>query len=55
MQLVRGLVDDLVQEGYGGMDFAALIELEAKRAGLDLAPDIDPVDDGLTPAAGRPA
>ena len=47
----------LVDAGYSGMDFAALIELQAKRSGLTLAEDIDPVDDGLSPAAaaGRPA
>ena len=56
MQLVRDLVDQLIDAGYSGMDFAALIELQAKRSGLTLAEDIDPVDDGLSPAAaGRPA
>ncbi len=49
VQLVRDLVDQLVDEGYGGVDFAALIALQARRSGLELAQDTDPVDDGLAP------
>ncbi len=39
MQVVRGLVQELIDAGYTGVDFAALIELEAARAGLDMAAD----------------
>jgi 3-hydroxyisobutyrate dehydrogenase len=47
MQLVRDTVQELIDAGYTDTDFAALIALEAQRAGLKLAPDGDPVDDGL--------
>src|SRR5215469_5296397 len=47
MRLVRAVVQDLMDAGYTDTDFAALIALEAQRAGLELAEDHDPVDDGL--------
>jgi 3-hydroxyisobutyrate dehydrogenase len=47
MQLVRGLVQEAIDAGQTGVDFAALIEVEAARAGLDMAADPDPVADGL--------
>jgi 3-hydroxyisobutyrate dehydrogenase-like beta-hydroxyacid dehydrogenase len=47
MRLVRAVVQDLIDAGYTDTDFAALIALEAQRAGLELAEDHDPVDDGL--------
>jgi 3-hydroxyisobutyrate dehydrogenase-like beta-hydroxyacid dehydrogenase len=47
MRLVRAVVQDLIDAGYTDTDFAALIALEAQRAGLELAEDDDPVDDGL--------
>ena len=33
--------------GYEGVDFAALLDLEAKAAGLELTPEDVPVSDGL--------
>jgi 3-hydroxyisobutyrate dehydrogenase len=48
MRLVRGVVQDAIDAGHTGVDFAALIELEADLAGLELAHDSDPVWDGLT-------
>jgi len=47
MQLVRGLVQEAIDAGQTGVDFAALILAEADRAGLDLAADADLVADGL--------
>jgi len=47
MQLVRGLVQEAIDAGHTGVDFAALILAEADRAGLDLAADADLVADGL--------
>ena len=47
MQLVRALVQAAIDAGHTGVDFAALIEVEAERAGLDMATDPGPVADGL--------
>jgi 3-hydroxyisobutyrate dehydrogenase len=47
MELVRGLVQELIDAGRTDVDFAALIEQEAARAGLELVADPIPVDDGL--------
>jgi len=44
------LVQSLVGHGYGEQDFAALIELQAQAAGLDLVSENAEVDDGLGPA-----
>jgi 3-hydroxyisobutyrate dehydrogenase-like beta-hydroxyacid dehydrogenase len=57
MQVVRGLVQDAIDAGHTGVDFAALVLAAAERAGLEPAPDRDPVDDGLQPApsGGVPA
>ena len=47
MQVVRGLVQEAIEAGQTGVDFAALIEVEAARAGLEMAADQGPVADGL--------
>ena len=51
----RECVQALVGSGFTDVDFAALIELQARASGLDLVPEDVPVFDGLTPAqpAGR--
>jgi hypothetical protein len=41
------VVQSLVGNGYDDVDFAALLEYEAKAAGLDLRPEDTPVSDGL--------
>jgi 3-hydroxyisobutyrate dehydrogenase len=46
----RESVQALVEGGYTDVDFAALIELQARLSGLDLVPEDTPVPDGLTPA-----
>ncbi len=51
--LVHQLVQALVGYGYGEQDFAALIELQAHAAGLQLASEDAEVSDGLEPA-GQP-
>jgi 3-hydroxyisobutyrate dehydrogenase len=54
MRVVRNLVQELIDAGYTDVDFAALIELEATGADVELARDSAPVDDGLadtTPGA----
>jgi hypothetical protein len=54
MQIVRGLVQEAIDSGWTGLDFAALVEVQAARAGLDMADDPDPVADGLVaPPAER--
>lgn len=45
------VVQALVGHGYTDVDFAALIALEAKAAGLELEPESAPVSDGLGRAA----
>ena len=48
--LVHQLVQSLVGHGYGEEDFAALVALEARSAGLELASEQAEVADGLEPA-----
>jgi 3-hydroxyisobutyrate dehydrogenase-like beta-hydroxyacid dehydrogenase len=45
--VVRGLVQALIDAGHADKDFAALLLLQAKAAGLELAPDHVDVTDGL--------
>lgn len=52
MRVVRDLVQAAIDAGHTGVDFAALLEVEAARAGLELARDDGPVADGLAPAGG---
>jgi 3-hydroxyisobutyrate dehydrogenase len=53
------VVQSLVGNGYDDVDFAALLEYEAKAAGLDLRPEDAQVSDGLSGEqatnGGRPA
>jgi 3-hydroxyisobutyrate dehydrogenase len=46
------VVQALIGQGYGDVDFAALLELEARGSGLQLEPEEVPVSDGLD---GRPS
>jgi len=46
--MTRNLVQSLIGNGYGEEDFAALIKLEAKAAGLDIKSENAPVGDGLS-------
>ena len=50
--LPMNIVQGLVGRGYGEQDFAALIELEAQSAGLDLVSEDAEVSDGLEPTDG---
>src|SRR6185295_1242222 len=45
----REIVQSLVGNGYVDCDFATLLELEARNAGLSMAPENVTVDDGLSP------
>ncbi|MGA8005891.1 MAG: NAD(P)-dependent oxidoreductase, partial [Burkholderiales bacterium] len=45
--LVRDALQALIGNGYGGSDFAALVLMQARAAGMSLAPENVPVDDGL--------
>jgi 3-hydroxyisobutyrate dehydrogenase len=45
------VVQALIGNGYTDVDFAALIELQAKLSGLELEPETTPVTDGLERAA----
>ena len=56
MQLVRGLVQEAIDAGHTGVDFAALIEVEAAAPGLELAIDADPSPTAwAAPGDGVPA
>jgi 3-hydroxyisobutyrate dehydrogenase len=46
----REVVQALIGSGYTDVDFAALIELEARLSGVELVADETPVSDGLSPA-----
>jgi 3-hydroxyisobutyrate dehydrogenase len=52
--LVHQIVQSLVGFGYGEQDFATVIELEARSAGLELISEHAEVSDGLEPT-GHPA
>jgi 3-hydroxyisobutyrate dehydrogenase-like beta-hydroxyacid dehydrogenase len=45
------VVQALIGNGYTDVDFAALIEMQAKASGLELEPEAAPVSDGLGKAA----
>jgi 3-hydroxyisobutyrate dehydrogenase len=45
------VVQSLIGHGYTDVDFAALIDLQAKASGLELEPEAKPVSDGLERAA----
>lgn len=48
--LVHEIITNLIGSGMGEQDFASLLELEARGAGLKLEPDHRVVPDGLTQA-----
>ena len=47
--LVHQIVQSLVGQGYGEQDFAAVLELQARAAGLELVSENAEVTDGLEP------
>ncbi len=47
--LVREQVQRLIDAGFADVDFASLLVLHAREAGLDLVPEDEPVSDGLEP------
>jgi 3-hydroxyisobutyrate dehydrogenase len=47
------VVQSLVGNGYDDVDFAALLEQQAKASGLELRPEDAPVSDGLTPSGAN--
>jgi 3-hydroxyisobutyrate dehydrogenase-like beta-hydroxyacid dehydrogenase len=51
----RDLVAAMIEDGYTDVDFAALLSVRAQAAGLELAPEPGPVDDGLAASASAPA
>jgi 3-hydroxyisobutyrate dehydrogenase len=54
-ELVRSLVDRLVQAGHTDVDFATLLVQQAEDSGLELEPEPGPVPDGLENPAPAPA
>jgi 3-hydroxyisobutyrate dehydrogenase len=48
------IVQGMIGHGYDDVDFAALLELEARAAQHELEPDDVPVSDGLGDAEDRP-
>jgi 3-hydroxyisobutyrate dehydrogenase len=53
--LVHQIVQSLIGHGYGQQDFAALVELEAQSAGLELASENSDISDGLSQADANEA
>jgi 3-hydroxyisobutyrate dehydrogenase len=51
--LVHQIVQSLVGQGYGEQDFAAVLELQARAAGLELVSENAEVTDGLEPVGGE--
>jgi 3-hydroxyisobutyrate dehydrogenase len=51
--LVHQIVQTLVGRGHGDQDFAALLQLEAESASLQLASERANISDGLEPAGQR--
>jgi len=47
----RELVQRVIDEGFADEDFAAMIEVQARAAGMELTPENVPVPTGLEPAA----
>ena len=47
ISLVHQIVQALIGHGYGEQDFAALVELEAQSAGLQLESENSDISDGL--------
>jgi 3-hydroxyisobutyrate dehydrogenase len=52
--LVRELVQRMIDAGHVDVDFAVMLEMQARDAGLDLEPEPGPVSDGLEPRPGHP-
>lgn len=50
----RELVQQAIDAGYSDCDFAILLELQAKAAGMQLSPENIEVDDGLEPGSVTP-
>jgi 3-hydroxyisobutyrate dehydrogenase-like beta-hydroxyacid dehydrogenase len=51
----RELVQNLIDQGYVDVDFAAMIEVQARAAGMELEPEGIAVSDGLEPAGATAA
>lgn len=47
--LTHEIIVDLIGQGLGDLDFASLLELEARAAGITLSPENESVSDGLEP------
>jgi 3-hydroxyisobutyrate dehydrogenase len=54
-ELVRDLVQRMIDAGHTDEDFAALLAVQAQTAGLKLVPEPGPVPDGLEPRPAAPA
>jgi hypothetical protein len=50
---VHQIVQTLIGHGYGEQDFAALVELEAHAAGLELESENADISDGLSQADAK--
>jgi 3-hydroxyisobutyrate dehydrogenase-like beta-hydroxyacid dehydrogenase len=49
---VQEIVRGMIGQGYADVDFAALLELQARASGHEIAPEDVAVSDGLEPAPG---
>ncbi len=52
---VRALIAAMIEEGWSGVDFAAMLSVQAQASGLELVPEPGPIPDGLTSPEPAPA
>jgi 3-hydroxyisobutyrate dehydrogenase len=52
--LVHQIVTELIGNGFGDEDFATLLQLEARNAGMELRSEEREIDDGLSPVEDHP-
>ena len=52
---VRALIAAMIEDGFSGVDFAAMLSVQAKASGLDLVAEPGPVADGLSSPQPAPA
>ena len=52
---VRALIAAMIEEGFSGVDFAAMLSVQANASGLELVAEPGPVPDGLSSPQPAPA
>ena len=55
VEQVRALIAAMIEEGWSGVDFAAMLSVQAQASGLELVAEPGPIPDGLTSPEPAPA